>query len=980
MAMTKRFGTVGIWALCLLLGATRPAFAQGQGVGSIGGVVADVSGASLPGVTVTLVNSEGTIGGNQETVSDADGAYSFLRLVPGTYTVRAQLVGFQTVEKSELRVVNDTMTRVDLPMQLGSIEETILVSASAPLLDTSNASQTRVVSQQEMQYLPNRTDVVSMARLIPAIVTRSIDVGGTGQMDLDRAAVHGSSADNKWLVDGMDDSSTTGNATSANFYPDPYTFEETSFVLGGSSAEFSAGGLTVNMITRTGTNRFSGSAKVNGTTPALANNQDYSDELEAQLMSTVPARVKAAYPDFVPNADITKMTDIGAWYGGPIKKDQLWFVVTGHDQRLNNKQLNAFNPDNTQVVSVNQLWNISGKVSWQMPKSAQLSYFANIQYKLNDGNGGSAFASSNARNYNFKYPTIHQARLTQPIGSNLVYDVGYNRYRSGNAFLPQASVAVGAIATYDTTTQVADVAAPTYQDWTLGRDQVKTSLSWVAGAHHVKGGYEFIRETRSTRFWSTSGMQANFANGVPVSVNTLLVPTTTHPSDTLTPPDVPWSYEYFDNIHGAYIQDKWSPLPRLVLNFGLRFETLQSWQDPSERQPNAFDSGASYPRIDAPSFNMDFSPRFNLVYDIKGDGKMAVKFSANRYNQPLSLLLLDRLNPQIVSTAIPGTTALAISDTRQWLSQAQCGNAGVLGCDRNGDLIPQHSELGPSPGYTYPTILARYEEGLKRPLAHEYMLEFQRVMGPAVFSIDYVMRSTRRNIGQLNTAAPPATYTGPLTVTEVVSGETVEVWNRGTSAVANLFFNDPDVDTDYRGMDVTFTKRLDKRWMLMGGATFGKVTSATRGGERNNPNVTNPEEFDRDVMTVDDRPWSYRASGIYLMPYDVMVSATWMLQSGPPETTTVLVTAQTIALAQGSQSVQTARTGDVRLANQGTVDLNIAKAFQAGQVRISPRLEIFNMTNRSTPTAWVSQLGPRYQIPTILQRSRLIKFELGVSF
>jgi len=72
-----------------------------------------------------------------------------------------------------------------------------------------------------------RQIVVSMARLIPAIVTRSIDVGGTGQMDLDRAAVHGSSADNKWMVDGMDDSSTTANATSANFYPDPYTFEET---------------------------------------------------------------------------------------------------------------------------------------------------------------------------------------------------------------------------------------------------------------------------------------------------------------------------------------------------------------------------------------------------------------------------------------------------------------------------------------------------------------------------------------------------------------------------------------------------------------------------------------------------------------------------------------------------------------------------------------------------------------------------------
>ena len=65
----------------------------------------------------------------------------------------------------------------------------------------------------------------------------------------------------------------------------------------------------------------------------------------------------------------------------------------------------------------------------------------------------------------------------------------------------------------------------------------------------------------------------------------------------------------------------------------------------------------------------------------------------------------------------------------------------------------------------------------------------------------------------------------------------------------------------------------------------------------------------------------------------------------------------------------------------GTLDLNIAKSFTLSRsVKVSPRLEIFNLTNRSTPTEWVSQLGTRYQIPTTLQRSRLIKFELGVAF
>ncbi len=72
MVMTKWRVHVGAWTLGLVLGSALSAFAQGQGVGSIGGIVADTSGAALPGVAVTLVSSQGTIGGNQETVSDAD--------------------------------------------------------------------------------------------------------------------------------------------------------------------------------------------------------------------------------------------------------------------------------------------------------------------------------------------------------------------------------------------------------------------------------------------------------------------------------------------------------------------------------------------------------------------------------------------------------------------------------------------------------------------------------------------------------------------------------------------------------------------------------------------------------------------------------------------------------------------------------------------------------------------------------------------
>ena len=81
------------WLLLGWICAPLPAMAQG--VGAIGGTIADISGAVPPGVTVTL-SSPGTIGGNQEAVTTDRGTFLFPRLVPGRYSVRASLTGFRT--------------------------------------------------------------------------------------------------------------------------------------------------------------------------------------------------------------------------------------------------------------------------------------------------------------------------------------------------------------------------------------------------------------------------------------------------------------------------------------------------------------------------------------------------------------------------------------------------------------------------------------------------------------------------------------------------------------------------------------------------------------------------------------------------------------------------------------------------------------------------------------------------------------------
>ena len=271
------------------------------------------------------------------------------------------------------------------------------------------------------------------------------------------------------------------------------------------------------------------------------------------------------------------------------------------------------------------------------------------------------------------------------------------------------------------------------------------------------------------------------------------------------------------------------------------------------------------------------------MFDVFGDGRTVLKGTANRYNAPLGVDPLGRLNP-----------ISAPADTRQWLPQSRCndviGGVPVTGCDRNGDLVPSLNELGTAPGYVF--------AGVERPLSGRSAAAggqrvHRRIPARAAAGRRGVrgLRACARrgsNLAQRNTAVPAAAWIGPITVTEVVSGETVQVWNRPSTASANLFYNSGETDTDYKGVDLSVSKRFSKRWSMLSGATFGRARLTTRGGNRNDPNILNT--YDDEPISGADRPWSYRVSGQYELPWQVFVSGTWQHQVGAPETTTVSVT------------------------------------------------------------------------------------------
>jgi hypothetical protein len=168
-------------------------------------------------------------------------------------------------------------------------------------------------------------------------------------------------------------------------------------------------------------------------------------------------------------------------------------------------------------------------------------------------------------------------------------------------------------------------------------------------------------------------MRAQYRSGVPDAVNTYNVPITS------TSSRIPVAFELWDRDTGLYIQDKWAATRRLTVNAGVRFETNFGWQPAGCRAANTFVPETCWDEIKG---NPDFKgivPRASVIYDLKGDGRTAIKFAASRYDQPINISINQRLNPV-------GTT----NDSRPWTA---CTAGKTSACDLNGDLIPQLNEL-----------------------------------------------------------------------------------------------------------------------------------------------------------------------------------------------------------------------------------------------------------------------------------------------
>jgi hypothetical protein len=274
---------VGVLSLVITI---TPAIAQQRG--SISGRVLDAGGLVLPGATVTV--TEQNTGFTRDVVTAENGAYLVPNLDPGVYTVAVELSGFSGSKRSDLTLSAGAAITLDLTLQVAGLQEQVVVTAEAPLVQTSTNQIGGALSSREIEEIPaNFRNINALTQLVPGITPNP----AASSFEGGQVVANGTpSQQNVYLIDGMynnDDRLGGSQATQVRMVLD--NIEEYQVLTNQYSTEFGGGaGAIINMITRSGTNELNGRAysyfrddKFNARNAFLPASQPKPDEMTRQI-------------------------------------------------------------------------------------------------------------------------------------------------------------------------------------------------------------------------------------------------------------------------------------------------------------------------------------------------------------------------------------------------------------------------------------------------------------------------------------------------------------------------------------------------------------------------------------------------------------------------------------------------------------------------------------------------------------------------
>ena len=949
-------------ALALAGGAAAPDTADAQDQAGITGTVVDDTEAALPGVTVEA-RSEALIEGVRTVFTDGAGNYRFVTLPPGNYSVTFTLPGFRRVVRDGVVLTGAFVAPVDARLEVGGIEETVMVTGVAPLVDVVSNRQQTVLTTEEINALPGSANVLTAMRYVPG-------VQGDWNSDTLGAVIHGSDGpDSQPHVDGIKSGMQLGSRNShvggIGLITDEGSAAELVFDVSSHSAEYATSGVRSNIIPKSGGNVFAGGVFGGGLTQALISDNQ-SQELKDIGFEYAPT-------DFNWN--------LNPFLGGPIVQDRLWFFTSATEARTKSFLLDSFwdldEPSTPEGVTADDLraynQTESGqqqfRLTWQISENNKLMGSYHGHRNNFDHVVGTNFGrvSAEALFNGVSSPTnLSTFRWTSTMTSRLLAEVTF-AYSRQDLYMSAFEENYGR--------------AP-LQDWATGehyntsflniadethRRHLQASVSYVTGSHNLKAGVNYMNNLQYYA-WPAVG---DIFYGVTFN---------RWPTGVLVMANGAFENERKQNCDcGIYVQDAWT-LDRFTLNLGLRYDWFVN-SIPGGSRPAGYFTPAlqidGYP--DIPNWT-DWNARIGGAYDLFGDGSTAVKFSVGRYVANEALGVSDPFNP------------LSPTGNLDWRSWTDHNFDGTM---LNPDGSPQFDEIGPSwnPNFGTPTSAVSLDPDTPRTHNWEYSGGIQRQLADG-WSISGMWHrrsySGFRWEDNLNLTADdwaPVTFTSPRHDTlPNGGGEEITVYefadpNFAYSTGERLMTLAPDDWRTWNGFEVILDGRLPRGGFMNASFTAGaSEASFCTSGRLDNPNGLRFCHWDGPY-----RPMG-KLFGAVPLPFDTMISGLFQAFSGDQRQASWRANAVDIGRPlnnpdqEGTTSVDLIEPGTMFYDTTTTLLIRFIKDVPLGASRLRLYMTAENIFNRAAVETRNQFFGgggvfsADYDRPTEIQDGRTLSF------
>lgn len=813
---------------------------------------------------MVTVTSPALMGARVE-FSDAGGGVNFHSLPPGVYTVDVELDGFVPQRRTEVEVRLNRVTELHIDLELGEFAGEITVVAETPVVDPEQVSTSQTFTYEHLQ----ESSVGSLNRRYYQVLAQAPGVaqtqsrrrtGGTAAPFSANPHVFGSTqAENVYYIDSIDSTDPVSATVGVHLNFD--TIQEINFETGGFEARYGrATGGVVNVVTKAGGNDVSGTFDVRYRDTNFNTDGEHFDKDE----------------------DIFEYSEPSFTLGGPVRRDRLWYF-TGLS-RIASKITPTGSPTTRDLERDNHL----GKLTWQANDRWQVMgrYVADRPLVLNAN--ASRFTGAEATSRRDGDTSIYSTEVMGLTASRFEWRLTLSRSRGASRLTPMSG-------DLETSGHVdiglgyaASVNSSSLSFSRRERDEASGSVAWFSG--HAGGDHEIRFGVDSADIGHVR--QSNLTGGG------VYYDRFGAPNRYLLRPFAPPSPSS-GNLLTAYLQDTWRPTHDVTVKVGLRRDAV------------AFDNDVG----DEIASLAKLQPRFGAVWDVLGNGRLALRASWGHFMHPSALSITSWA--RVLTT--PWSYYLSCSENAERLlgvTPDRCMEAAAGERPWGRHAIPtwiadpkRHDPHGWILFWSFMAEPNRVQPGLEPTYAEEAILGAELEVAPRTsIGLSYVDKAT-------------------LDIIEDTCHGNWPTPRAGAPCDYYLVANLPQLSRDYRGLLFDF----ETRWSSRAHITASYVVSESKGnleytGTAGSDYDVYPAHFEnRYGFLSDHRRHRVKVHGHLSLPKDFIVGfgATW---SSP-----FVYTPWTFGSPYGA--VYQAPRGSFEANGNHQLDLQVSRAFRFGGAR-----------------------------------------------